>query len=200
MLYFVCPGAFTSGPEYSAFNEPLSSVGIAQATQVSEFAKCVQVQYIVSAPNRKSMDTTAMYRASCRFANIQCRSEVHYELLERAAPHSFPAHLVTNTEIDSYGMNRQSVYGDPPMELETELMYHRRVIDWYTNQFFPKFETAPVATMVLADPDTIAVMIYYILRNEPYAHVRDIVANLKAGSVMEFRSDGMQIIFSRQII
>ena len=197
MLYLVCHGSSAKSADYTDFSQPLTD-GVAQATQICELAQRVQIQYIVSAPNRRSIDTTDMYRAYCRSMNKQCRSHVSYELSQQylKAPHE-----ITKGEIAAFGMNMQNVFGNYPKEVETLDEYHRRVIDWFSNQFFFRiFQDAPVPTMIVADPVTIAVISYYIMRNLRYEDVKPVVANLKPGSVLEFGSDGLQLMFTRAIM
>lgn len=196
MLYLIFHAEPAVGQETAL--ELLSERGVQQSVDLACLMESLKIQVVYAAPHRRALDTIKHFVSRRRKQGDFCRVEVHYELTNGVfTPERKPVPMPLEWA-HSYGLNRQSVYGIIPGP-ENQEAHQRRVLDWFTNEFWPKYESAPIPTAIVADGRTLAVILYYIMANSPYAEAKRIVETLSHGAVLEFRGNGMRLEFSRRV-
>jgi broad specificity phosphatase PhoE len=194
MLYLIHHGEAVG----DLFESALTSVGMDQVTNIAAVMQLLNIQCIYTAPYMRALDTILPYVHDRKTHNHFCRVEAHYELHN---PVLLPEHRPKPLSLDvvmQYKMNRQSVLGTVPGP-ENYAEFQRRIIDWFDNEFFQKYKDAPIPTAIVADSMTLGTIMYYLMARKPYNLVRDKVMALKPGSIVEFKSDGLRLEYSRQI-
>lgn len=184
--------------EGDSFWDPLSTEGVQQSLHLAGVLERLGVETIYTAPYRRALDTIKSFVQRKRSLGKFCRVEVNYNLSNGVFLPEMRPEAVTLEQLISYGLKRNSVAGNIPGPEVTE-MYERRIVDFFCNEFWPKYEDAPNPTVIVADGMTVAVILYYIMRHKPYARAKEIVQSLKPGAVLAFKGDGFQLQFESQV-
>jgi broad specificity phosphatase PhoE len=183
------------------FHTPLSSTGARQAELLAQILQHAGTNVVYAAATRRSLDTVKAFIIHRKRTYQVCRVEATTDLIDMVATDDQRPTPMSMEEALSYGLNRQAFFG-PSMieELETFDVYRRRVIDWFTNHFFPRYEDAPNPTAIVADQTTLAILVYYILSRDNRKRVESIVSSLShAGAVAQLEGDGMHMNFIRML-
>lgn len=185
------------------FADALTDQGRAKADHLGMVLDSLGVQTLFTAPHRRALDTLKPYIDLRRSQGNFLRTEAHYELCDGVfLPERKPESLALE-EIQVYGLNRQSLYGNipDPEDLDT---YRARVLSWYTDHFWSEYRDCPYPTAIVADAMTIGVLVYYIMLTKgggnDTAKARNVVENLKPGTVLECGIDDMQLRLRRRVI
>lgn len=196
MLYLVMDA--TSATTVERYDTMLSALGLSQATDLACLFERLGVKAVYSAPHRRALGTVAPFLLNRRRHGILVRVEAHYALTDAVyLPQNKPL-LMDIAEAKSYGLNDHALWGVAPGP-ETSEEYQRRVIDWFTNDFMPKYMDAPLPTVIVADGMTIATVAYYLMRHKPYDRVAPLITALKPASVMEFQPEGLTLEYTRTL-
>ena len=198
MLYLIHHGTPVTNAD--TFDEPLSVAGVHQSVQLAELLERLGVNAVYTAPYRRAMDTIKHYVLRRREQGRLCRVEVRYDLCAAVLAATAEPRAMTLAEAQHYGLDRQSVHGEMPQGIETEEQFRRRVIEWFTNDFWPKYEDAPNPTAIVAGRRALSVLITYLCSKNQRAAAESTIQTMAPGAVYEFRGNGFRLELGRQLM
>jgi hypothetical protein len=189
MLYLICaPDAVSV-----AFDAPLGASGSAQAALLNTWMDRTGIYVLYAAPSKRALDTIGGFVRQRRLTGRYVRAEIRFELCDRVVLPEQQPHALDVDTVRSYGVPPQNILGAMAGPEPTENDFHRRVVEWFSNDFMEKYRDAPNPTAIVADSAVLAAIITFLTRRQ-----RNIsIPLLKSGQAAEFKSDGLQLAFSQ---
>lgn len=195
MFYLVCNEKAT-GPR---FLNPLTNSGNINSVNLSQVFGLLQIEQLYISPYTSSLQTANYFIKSKKKKGEPIRAEIHYQLSKFVCTPDDKCETRTVNELLSYGIHHQRVYGSIPCP-ETYIEYRQRILNWYTNECWVRFQNSPVPTAVISDENTIKIIMNYLMKRKSSQFVTDIIKSLKPGSILEFKGDGMNLEFQRIVL
>lgn len=183
------------------FYTPLAPTGARQAELLAQILQRQGVNVVYAAATRRSLDTAKAYILYRKRTYQVCRVEATADIIDQVATDEQRPAPMGAEEAQDYGLNRQAFFGPSQInDLETFDVYRRRVLDWFSNHLFPRYEDAPNPTAIVADQTTLAIIVYYMMARCSRERAENVVLSLsRPGAVAQFEGDGMHMTFGRML-
>lgn len=189
MLYLVC------SPEAQSlsFDSGLTEKGARQAELLKDWLTQEGIFVLYLAPNKRALDAVQPFILYRRRTGQFVRPEVRYELCDRVLVPEQQPHGLAVDYVRTYGIPPQNILGAMAEPEPTDNDFARRVVEWFTNDFMEKYRDAPNPTAIVADSAVLQYIAQFLTRRgRPVS-----IPALKPAEAVEFKSDGLQLVFSQ---
>jgi hypothetical protein len=166
-----------------------------QADEVSADLYNLKVDTLYLGPTIASLATTYPLAAKAHNNGDTVRRTVPYAL---AGPKN-KADLSTSVLI-KYKLHQQHVQTADHEPDGTEAAFKQRIVDWFTNEFMADYMNAPNPTAIVADRQALLAIAQYLSHRQQQREILGtIYRQLIAGSILEYRPDGLYLQATRWI-
>lgn len=198
MLYIVLPPETAAWD--TAFDAPLSDSGHKRAAYLANIFTTLGVEWVFTCPALRCLQTLKPYAQHRMETKGYLRTTAEYSLYPAIREATHMPRPLTWDELTQYHLKMQDADGMIVQPGETVQQLRQRVVDWFGNQFMEKYRDSPIPTAIICDPVVASVLVHYIMRRAAGADdSNQVVKSFVPGGVYEFGSDGIDLVFQRQV-
>lgn len=178
------------------FDTSLNQTGFIQAEDFSNQWRFSGVKNIYVAASQRCRNTVLPFYVQQKQKGATCRILVSYDLLPAWSHGSELKPFHVN---NMHGIPQQYLDGILPPPGENKTHEYERIGRWYREVLWPTFLQSPVPTVVVADEDIIAQLVYVIMRREGIRAAESVVKTIHKGCMLQFEGNGFGLSFSKKI-